>query len=190
MKFEKQIYFSDYPDKDRNNYWVSFENDSRLKINKDNIYGKCLPCIQNLYQQLQKKKFEITLDSAFTCWKITAVLDSMDECLELLQYYENFFLHSHVYGKMGGGREESHTRVVVFHTDKETIRDRIYQELKICSHEVNQNAKVFISRACGILYDELLGDWREWKKTTPIKYPENIEKILDRVKRLLYYSRL
>ena len=188
--FEKQLYFSDYPDTDGDNYWVSFENDPALTTTRGNIYGKCLPCIQNLYEQLQAKKTDITLESAFSCWKITAVLNTMDECMAVLQHYEKNFLHNHVYGKMGSGRPGSKTRAVIFHTDSETDRDQIFQHLQISAKQVDPEARVFISRACGILYDEILGDWREWKKTTPMKHPENAPQILDRVKRLLYQARL
>jgi len=188
MTLEKYIYISKYPDADRDHYWISFESDPRLTKTKKDIYGKCLPCIQNLYSQLQKSKPEITLATAFDCWKIVAVLRSMDECLELLQRFEQGFLRGHVYGKMGSGRPKSATRVVVFHTENERERDQIYHDLLICAPQVNSKAKVFISRACAVLYEDILGDWREWKRTTLIKNPENVTKILERIKRMLYYS--
>ena len=186
----KHIHISKYPDADRDNYWISFENDPRLTKTKKNIYGKCLPCIQNLYHQLQERKSEITLTTAFDCWKITAVLGSIDECLDLLQRFEQDFLSGHVYGKMGSGRLKSDTRVVVFHTESEKERDRIYEDIQACAPQVNPKAKVFISRACAVLYEDILGDWREWKRITPIRNPENVTKILERIKRILYYSKM
>jgi len=185
---EKHIYISKYPDPDRDNYWISFESDPRLTKTKKDIYGKCLPCIQNLYYQLQERKPAVTLTTAFDCWKIVAVLSSMDECLELLQRFEHDFLRGHVYGKMGSGRPKSFSRVVVFHTENEKERDQIYHNLQICAPQVNPKAEVFISRACAVLYEDILGDWREWKRTTPIKNPENATKILERIKKMLYYS--
>jgi hypothetical protein len=188
MSGRKYIHISKYPDADRDNYWISFESDPRLTKTKKNIYGKCLPCIQNLYYQLQERKSEISLATAFDCWKITAVLGSMDECLDLLQRFEQGFLRGHVYGKMGSGRSKSSTRVVVFHAESEKERDQIYQDLRICAPQVNPKAKVLISRACAVLYEDILGDWREWKRTSPIKNPENATKTLERIKRILYYS--
>ena len=190
MALEKHIYISKFPDADRDNYWISFESDPRLTKTKKDIYGKCLPCIQNLYHQLQKRKSEITLTTAFDCWKIAAVLSSIDECLELLQRFEEGFLRGHVYGKMGSGIPKSDTRVVVFHTESEKERDQIYEYLQACAPQVNPKAKVFISRACAVLYEDILGDWREWKQTTPIRNPENVTKILERIKRILYYSKM
>ena len=101
MTRHKHIHISKYPDADRDNYWISFESDPRLTKTKKNIYGKCLPCIQNLYHQLQDRKTEIILNTAFDCWKITAVFGSIDECLDLLQRFEQDFLSGHVYGKYG-----------------------------------------------------------------------------------------
>ena len=190
MKPNKYIYLSKFPYADRNNYWVSFESDPRLTKIKKDIYGKCLPCIQNLYYQLQEGRSEITLTSAFNCWKIAVVLRSIDECLEFLQRFEQDFLQGQVYGKMGSGRSQSTTRVIVFHTESEKERDQIYKDLKVCASAINPEAKVFISRACAVLYEDILGDWREWKRTTPIKHPGNVEKILKRIKKILYYSSL
>lgn len=190
MPFEKHIYISKYPDADRDNYWISFESDPRLTKTKKDIYGKCLPCIQNLYYQLQQRKSEITLAGAFDCWKIVAVLHSMDECLELLQRFEESFLRGHVYGKMGSGRPKSPTRVVVFHTESEKERDRIYHDLQICALQVHPEAKVFISRACAVLYEDILGDWRTWKRTSQIIHPKNVPKILERIRKTLYYSKM
>ena len=148
VTLEKHIYISKYPDGDLDNSWVSFESDPKLTKTKKNIYGKCLPCIQNLYYQLQQRKSEITLTTALDCWKITVVLRSIDECLAFLQRFEEDFLRGHVYGKMGSGKPKSDTRVVVFHTESEEERDQIYHDLRICASHINPRAKVFISRAC------------------------------------------
>ena len=188
MKSNKHIYISKFPHPDRDSYWISFESDPRLTKTKKDIYDKCLPCIQNLYHQLQEGKSEITLTSAFNCWKIVVVLKSIDECLEFLQRFEEDFLKGRVYGKMGSGRSKSDTRVIVFHAENEKERDQIYEDLKTCIPKVSPEAKVFISRACAVLYEEILGDWREWKRITPIKYPENMTKILERIKNILHYS--
>ena len=185
---EKYIYLSKFPHSDRENYWISFESDPRLSKTRGDIYHRCLPCIQGLYHQLQEKRPEITLGSAFSCWKIVVVLKSIEECIELLQQYEREFLRGHVYGKMGSGRSKSETRVVVFHTDDEKDRDEIYGNLKRCADQVEPEAEIFISRACAVLYEEILGDWRGWKQTTPIRYPEKVEEILERIRKILYYS--
>jgi len=187
MKLDKHIYLSKFPHSNREDYWINFENDPRLTKTKKAIYHKCLPCIQNLYYQLQKRRSEITLTTALSCWKIVVVLKSIDECLQFLQRFEREFLQGHIYGKLGSGRPKSDTRVVVFHAENKQERDKIYENIKICAPQVNPEAKIFISRACAVLYEEILGDWKEWKQTTPIKHTENLEKVLERIKRILFY---
>jgi hypothetical protein len=190
MPKTNHIHISKYPDGDRDNYWISFESDPRLTKTKKNIYGKCLPCIQNLYYQLQEKKTEIILATAFDCWKITAVVSSIEECLDVLQRFEQGFLCGHVCGKLGSGRAKSSTKVVVFHAESEEERDQIHQALQVCALQVNPNAKVFISRACAVLYEDILGDWRTWKRTSPIINPEKAPKTLERIRKILYYSEM
>ncbi|MGA2107077.1 MAG: hypothetical protein ABSH25_05475 [Syntrophorhabdales bacterium] len=55
--------------------WVSFESTAALNNTKKDIYGKCVPCITNLYEQLKEGRSQIRLGQAFTCWKIVAVMD-------------------------------------------------------------------------------------------------------------------
>jgi len=73
-------------------HWVSFESDPRLRVTKQNIYGRCVPCMTGLYEQLQKGKEIIELREAFHCWKVIAVLVDQEECLEVLSVYEDRFL--------------------------------------------------------------------------------------------------
>jgi uncharacterized protein YijF (DUF1287 family) len=72
--------------------WVSFESDPKLRVTKGNIYSRCVPCITNLYQQLQAGKEEIELKEAYHCWKVVAVLKDKEVCLEVLREYEESFL--------------------------------------------------------------------------------------------------
>jgi hypothetical protein len=167
-------------------YWTSFETDSKHSIGKRMIYGRCVPCIENLLNQLVKGKHEIELGSAFNCWKVVAVLDNEQECLKVLQIYERKFLPSrHIRGRFGS-REETGTKAVVIHTNSENERDSILAELEQCAREVNPDASVFYSRACEYVYGEVLGDWREWKEVAPVKYPENVTKVIERIKEALY----
>ena len=62
-------------------YWTSFETDPKHSIGKKMIYGRCVPCIENLLNQLIEGKKKIELGSAFTCWKVVAVLNDEQECL-------------------------------------------------------------------------------------------------------------
>jgi len=183
---EWRIYLGRIPYAERGDFWVSFESDSSLKKTKANIYGRCLPCIQNLYRQLKHGYTEITLGSAYNCWKITAIVKGVEECLSLLSEFEKRFPVGHVYGKFGSGQADSETRVVVFHTENAGERDRIRQALEECLPEIDTNGKVQISRACAVLYHDILGDWRRWQPTTTIKYPANAGRLLERIKNILY----
>jgi hypothetical protein len=185
-KPEWHIYIGEIPYKEKGNFWVSFETDPGLQKTKANIYGKCLPCIQNLYHQLREGRMEITLGPAYSCWKITALLKGIEGCLSLLNEFEKRFHGGHVYGKFGSGRPDSETRVVVFHTEDEGERDRIQKTLKRCLPEVDKDGAIQVSRACAVLYEGILGDWRQWQAKTPIKYPEKVGDLLERIKKTLF----
>lgn len=170
----------------REGSWTSFEADQHLTMTHRNIYGRCVPCMENLLSQLVEGKQEIELGQAFNCWKVVAVLNSEEECLEVLEKYQERFLSSvYLQGRFGSSKEHS-TKAIVINTDNEKERDIILLELEECAKETNPNFRVFCARACGNLYGEVLGNWKEWQEVTPIKYPENIEKIIKRIRKLLY----
>ncbi len=183
---KQHIYLGQIPHCDKENFWVSFESDPRMRRTKANIYGRCLPCIQNLYDQLKAGKSAIDMGTAYHCWKITAVLDSFDQCLELLAVFEKQFpSYGHVYGKLGSGRADTTTKVVVFHTDDEAERDRLKIALRQCLEAMALDAEILISLGCGVLYEPILGDWRTWKPTTTIRYPARISAHLERIKKIM-----
>jgi len=139
--------------------WVSFESDPKLRVTKKNIYSRCVPCITNLYQQLEERREEIELKEAYRCWKVIAVLKDKEECLEVLKAYEEKFLGDHhVKGKFGSSQPSKTSKVLMFHTEDEGERDRLLQELQTCVRGVNPKAEVFYQRACTNLYYDLLGD--------------------------------
>jgi hypothetical protein len=185
---EWHIYIGRIPFAERSNFWVSFESDHNLTKTKSNIYNRCLPCIKKLYEQLKQGCTTITLGTAYNCWKITAVLNGIEECQSLLHEFEIKFPGKHVYGKFGSGQPNAKTRVVVFHAESIEERDRIQSALAECLPVVDKNADIQVSRACAVLYDELLGDWENWQPNTPVKNPEMVDKLLERIKTILYVS--
>ena len=72
--------------------WTSFESDPHLKKSKKSLHQRCLPCIKNLYEQLIEGKGQIDLGAAYECWKVVVVLDSIEECLDVLEVYRDRFL--------------------------------------------------------------------------------------------------
>jgi hypothetical protein len=185
----KNIFFDQRVWRDSVDNWVSFESDPKLRITKKNIYGRCLPCIANLYQQLQEGKGEIELKEAYQCWKVVAVLKDKKECLEVLGEFEERFLgNQSVKGKFGSSHPSKPSRVLMFHTEDEEERDRLFKSLQICIQKVNPNSKVFYQRACADLFYDLLGDWKEWGKVTQIKNPDVRPVLLERIRRLLYWA--
>jgi hypothetical protein len=170
--------------------WVSFESDPRLRVTKQNIYGRCVPCMAGLYDQLQGGREVIELREAFHCWKVIAVLGDQDQCLEVLSAYEKRFLGAHsVKGKFGSSLPSKPSKVLMFHTEEEKERDRLFGELRACVEEVNPRASVFFQRACTNLYHDLLGDWRNWKETTRIENPSYRPIVMERIRRLLYWEK-
>ncbi len=180
-----KIYLGRIPHNETGTFWVSFESDPRLRRNRANIYGRCLPCIQNLYDQLKTGKSAIELGTAYHCWKITAVLEDLDQCLALLSEYERHFPGGHVYGKLGSGRTATPTKVVVFHADDETERDRLKAALAHCLTAMGIGSDVLISRGCAVLYEPILGPWDTWQPTTPIRHPERVPGHLKRLKTIM-----
>ena len=182
------IYLGKIPYSEKGNFWVSFESEPRLRKTKENIYDRCLPCIQNLYRQLKTGCTEITLGPAYNCWKITAVMDSIDQCLALLQVFEKDFPLGHVYGKLGSGRPDSDSKVVVFHAEDVAERDRVHMALEECLLKINPQGSLQISRACAVLFHDILGDWRHWNQTVTIQHPENRGRVLKRIKDMLFLA--
>ncbi len=183
-----RIYLAEIPHGREGIYWVSFESHPALKKTKANIYGRCLPCIQNLYEHLRQERQEIDLGRAFHCWKITAVVGGLDEALALLGEFEKKYPRGHVYGKLGSGNPDSASTAVVFHAEEEQERDRLKEALAQCLAAADPAGSVQVSRACAILYHDILGDWQSWRPVTAVKYPEKMAPLLERVKAILYRS--
>jgi hypothetical protein len=55
---------------------------------------------------------------------------------------------------------------------------------------VNKNGEVQVSRACAVLYGEILGDWREWQPVTVLKYPERVDALIERIRKTLFWATL
>jgi hypothetical protein len=186
----KKIFLDKRVWRDSRDNWVSFESDPKLKVTKGNIYSRCVPCIANLYKQLQAGKEEIELKEAYRCWKVVAVLKDKEECLEVLREYEEHFLGDHyVKGKFGSSQPSKSSKVLMFHTENEGEKDRLFRELQACAQKVNPDSKIFYQKACTNLYHDLLGDWKEWKEVTKIKNPDVRSALMERIKKLLYWEK-
>ena len=169
--------------------WVSFESTAELKNTKKDIYGKCVPCITNLYEQLKEGTSEIRLGRAFTCWKVVAVMDDEQQCMEVLEVFERRFLgRRHLKGRFGSADAAKTTRVIVFNAEGEKERKRLFQEMEACAETVNAHSTVSYHRACAELYHDLLGDWRHWKETETVKRPELVNALLEKIRKMLYWE--
>jgi hypothetical protein len=174
---------------DKKAKWVSFEDTQGLKETKDDIYGKCVPCITNLYEQLKEEKTEIDLGLALKCWKVVVVLDSMDECIELLYELEKVLPHElKVKGRFGSVDESKMTKVIVFNISGEAQRKRLYKMLQDCSQNVNPHAEITYHRGCVELYHELFGDWRAWRQKETVKKPEMVPALINRIRKVLFWE--
>lgn len=169
---------------------MSFEDTQGLKETKKDIYRKCVPCITNLYEQLRDGKTIVNLGPALRCWKVVAVMDSMEECVDLLSELEALLEGDiKVKGRFGSVDETKITKVIVFNVSGEKQRKKLYDVLQVCSKRVNPRAKVTYHRGCVELYQELFGDWKLWKKTSIVKKPEAIKPIIQRIRRVLFWDK-
>lgn len=170
--------------------WVSFETSPNLQATRSDIYGRCVPCITSLYEQLKEGKKEIDLGPAFSCWKVVVVLESMEECVRLLEEFERRFLGDRTLkGRFGSVDETKSTRVLVINAATERDRDRLYAELKECAKKINPLSQVSFHRGCAELYHAILGDWQHWKRRETIKKPEEIPSLIDRIRKMLYWEK-
>jgi hypothetical protein len=174
---------------DRKAKWVSFEDTQGLKETKKDIYGKCVPCITNLYEQLKDNKTEIDLGPALKCWKVVVVLRSMEECVELLFELEKDLPDDvKVKGRFGSVDESKTTKVIVFNVSGVLQRKKLYEMLQDCAPQVNPGAEITYHRGCVELYHELFGDWKAWKKKETIKKPEAVSALIDRIRKVLFWD--
>jgi len=168
-------------------YWMSFENHSRLEDTKKKVYSRCVPCLEKLYEQLGNAPERLVLDEPLSCWKVVVVLESEEECLSLLEAYqeEKFPLSKSLRGRMGTRDRESPGVVLIFHIHDEEQRDELFADLEKLAKEVNPDYKIFVERGCGDLYGALCGDWNKWQETTAIKNPSIIPFVREKVAKLL-----
>ncbi len=170
--------------------WVSFESTPDLEETKKDIYGRCVPCISNLYEQLQAGKDEVSLGTAYSCWKVLAVLANDDQCVQLLAEFEKEFLGDRkIKGRFGSGDAAKPTKVVVFSASDEKERDRLFEEVRNCLERVNPEAPISFHRGCAELYHELFGDPTNWRQTETIKKPEAVNKTIGRIREMLFWER-
>lgn len=167
--------------------WRSFESDPHLKETKRKIYDRCVPCMEWLCIQLKEGKKEINLGEAYDCWKVIAVVNTEEECLELLKEYEERFLSSKdVRGRFGTSDENIATRVVIFNAESEAERDRLLKEVEQCARKLDLKPKIFYQRACANLYYPLLSPWQNWQRIETLLHPEIAPQIIERIRKLLY----
>ena len=165
--------------------WIGFETDPHLTRTKARLKTRCLPCMTGLYEALAENPLEIELTHAWECWKITLVVRTVDECIEVLQKFEEKFPRAQIYGKYGGGVGRR-TSAVIFHTESEAERDQIEAMLKVVAAEVMPGAEVFVSRGCSNPYERLLGPWRDWQKRSRVKHPERTAEVRNALRDSLY----
>jgi hypothetical protein len=185
-----RFYFDRRIFEDKAARWVSFESTAGLEATKKDIYGRCVPCITNLYEQLKDGQTEIRLGQAFRCWKVVAVMDDEQQCVAVLEEFERRFLGERkLKGRFGSVDPAKTTRVIVFNADDEAERQRLFAEVTTCAETVNPRAAVSWHRACAELYHDLLGDWRDWKETESVKRPELAGPLLEKIRKMLYWER-
>ncbi|HEY3278576.1 MAG TPA: hypothetical protein VGJ94_18305 [Syntrophorhabdaceae bacterium] len=170
--------------------WVSFESDPSFRRTKGDIYGRCVPCITNLYEQLKEGKEEISLGAAHQCWKVVVTLPAMEECASFLDEFERKFLgEMAVKGRFGSGDPTKATRVIVFNAENEEEKERLLERLSACAALLDPRPAVSFHRGCAELHHDLLGNWRDWQEKEPVKNPGMREVVLDRIRKMLFWEK-
>lgn len=165
--------------------WLSFETDAYLTKTKARLYERCLPCLTGLYEQLKAGTRDIELRQAWSCWKVTVVVDDAAACVRVLERFGERFPDQEVYGKIGGGVGRN-TSAVIFHTETEARRDEIASLLQEILSESFPERRAFVSRGCGNPYEQLLGPWPDWKPVSPILHPERLDQVRASLRDSLY----
>lgn len=168
-------------------YWMSFENHPRLEDTKKYIYARCLPCLENLHEQLKESPQEIALENPLNCWKVVVVLRDLDECLELLHLYQEEGLREmdSVRGRIGTSDKNSPNVVIIFQMLSEDERDTLITHINQFAPQINPDYTISYERGCGDLYGALCGDWQNWQPVTPVKNPHLIPIIQEKIQKLL-----
>lgn len=168
-------------------YWMSFENNPRLLETKRSIYARCVPCLEKLYRQLQGNPTHLFLEEPLNCWKVIVVLNDFMKCLDLLQAYQDdkFPLSQVVRGRVGTNNKETTGVVVIFNLYSVEEREELFDDIQKILPGVTPFYQIFYERGCQDLYGLLCGDWRGWIPFSPIKNSHQIEKVKEKVGRLL-----
>lgn len=165
--------------------WTSFESDPHLRKTKKNLHQRCLPCIKNLYEQLSDGKQRIDLGLAYECWKVVAVLESIAECLDVLEVYRDQFLPDRYIRGRYGSKDGGGTQAIVMNAETAAERDQLMKEMQSCLAKLGLQRNLFFSKGCADPYERLLGPWKEWKRRTPIRFNQNRKPVIEQLERVL-----
>ena len=179
----KEIYIN--PKFSKKDGWTSFESDPHLTTTKRAIHLRCLPCIKRFYQQLIDGQDPIDLGSAWDCWKVVVLMETDEECLDLLEAYRDRFLPGDYIRGRFGGREGSAKKAIIVSAETEAQKDRFMEQMTRCLSDLGLERALFFSKGCADPYEKILGPWQDWQPRTPVKHLENIDGVVSGLERLL-----
>jgi hypothetical protein len=168
-------------------YWMSFENHSRLEETKKSIDQRCMPCLEKLHSQLQQAPTELVLQEPLNCWKIVVVLNDFDQCLDLLEAYQDHKLpvSRTVRGRIGTSDKANPKVTVIFQVNDAGERDELLDDLERLADGITSDYTIYYERGCQDLYRALCGDCSTWTEVTPIQDPKMVKIVEERVGKLL-----
>ena len=177
--------FTNYQPTQKQN-WISFESDPHLRRGRRVLHERCIPCMGYLYRQLEQGQDTIELAYAYHCWKVVVLLQSVDECLGVLETYRDRYLPGRTIRGRYGSKDGTGNPAIVAAADSEVERDLLMKEMAECLAVLSLDRKLFFNKGCADPYEEILGPWQTWKKTSPVRYPENAKTVMQRIGRLLH----
>jgi len=168
-------------------FWISFENHPRLRETKNSIYERCVPCLEKLHNQLQLSPRTLRLKEPLDCWKVVVVVNTVDEALALLEFYQDqhFPVNETVRGRLGTRDSEMPNIAIIFQLHMEKERDKLVKDLNNIAGKVTGNYKIFIERGCRDILVPLCGEWDQWEEITSIEDFSAVPVIKEKVGKLL-----
>jgi len=168
-------------------YWMSFENHPRLEETKKSIYVRCMPCLEKLHNQLKQAPTELLLEEPLNCWKIVIVLNDFDQCLDLIEVYQDdkLPLSRTVRGRIGTSDKTNPKVTVIFQVNDAGERDELLADLERLAEGITSDYKIYFERGCQDLYRTLCGDCGTWMDVTPIQNPGMVKVVEEKVGKLL-----
>lgn len=171
----KKLHFYQWRENGYSGPWFSFDTDPEFR--NGNAYSQkyCTPCMQNLLMRILSARDgePIDLGYAWQCWKPVMVLNGVEtpkEARGILEANQDLFLPEEmpISGKIGGSKEPGTQALIMYARDIESACV-LEEGLRDFAARAHPDSEILTAMACEPIHGLLFGDWRDWKKETPLR---------------------